>query len=119
MLCRSHRSHKSHERDSSHADSSRAHQHVLPIGHANEENVVEGVHTINLGEQLVDDSVVHACRAQQTQERWWGFVGGEKKAVSVSLAVSVAVSVSCMDACRAGQVQRSESRLFTMSMNSK
>ena len=72
MLYRSHGSHECHGRRSWHADSSRAHQHVLPVGHANQENVVEGIHTINLGEQLVDDGVVHACRAQQRQEKgWW------------------------------------------------
>ena len=31
-----------------------------PVCHANEQDVVEGVHSINLGQQLVDDGVVGA-----------------------------------------------------------
>ncbi len=75
MLYRSHQTHSSHD-DSSHTD-----QHVLPVGHANKKDVVEGVHTINLGEQLVDDGVVHACRAQQTRKSLEGFVGSEQRSV--------------------------------------
>ena len=34
-----------------------------PVGHANEQDVVEGIHAVNLGQQLVDDGVVHAAAA--------------------------------------------------------
>ena len=36
--------------------------HVFAIRHANHEDVVERVDTINLGEELVDDGIVHARR---------------------------------------------------------
>jgi len=32
-----------------------------PVGHANQQDVVERVHAINLGQQLVDNRVVGAC----------------------------------------------------------
>lgn len=31
-----------------------------PVGHANQQDVVEGVHAVDLGQQLVDDGVVRA-----------------------------------------------------------
>ena len=34
-----------------------------PVGHANEQDVIEGIHAIDLGEQLIDDGVVHAAAA--------------------------------------------------------
>ena len=34
-----------------------------PVGHANEQDVVQSVHAINLGQQLVDNGVVHAAAA--------------------------------------------------------
>mmetsp|Transcript_18438 Transcript_18438/g.48130 ORF Transcript_18438/g.48130 Transcript_18438/m.48130 type:complete len:560 (-) Transcript_18438:737-2416(-) len=35
-------------------------QHVLAVGHADEQDVVQGVNSVDLGEQLVDERVVHA-----------------------------------------------------------
>ncbi len=37
--------------------------HVLAVGHADDEHVVELINTVHLGEQLVDDRVADACTA--------------------------------------------------------
>ncbi len=37
-------------------------QHVLSIGHADQQNVIEGIHAIYLCQQLIDNSVVHTCK---------------------------------------------------------
>lgn len=34
-----------------------------PVGHADEQDVVQGIHAVDLGEQLVDHSVMHAAAA--------------------------------------------------------
>jgi hypothetical protein len=31
---------------------------VLPVGHTNQQDVVQGVHTIDLGQQLVDNGIL-------------------------------------------------------------
>mmetsp|Transcript_19565 Transcript_19565/g.45734 ORF Transcript_19565/g.45734 Transcript_19565/m.45734 type:complete len:266 (+) Transcript_19565:1063-1860(+) len=36
-------------------------QHVLSIGHANEQNVVERFNTVDFGQELIDYTVVRAC----------------------------------------------------------
>lgn len=33
----------------------------IPVGHSNEQYVVQSIHTINLGQQLVDDGVMRGC----------------------------------------------------------
>ena len=33
---------------------------TAPVGHSNEQDIVERVHAVNLGEQLIDDGVMHA-----------------------------------------------------------
>ena len=37
--------------------------HVRPVGHANDKDIVQGVHPIYLGQQLVHHSVIHARAA--------------------------------------------------------
>lgn len=32
----------------------------VPVGHANEQDVIQGIHTIDFGEQLVHHGVMHA-----------------------------------------------------------
>ena len=36
-------------------------KHVLPVSHANEQYIVQRIHTINLGEKLIHHSVMDAC----------------------------------------------------------
>ena len=50
-----------------------------PVGHADKQNVVEGIHAINLGQQLIDHRIMHtrsrsarcpsACRWRQSRRR--------------------------------------------------
>lgn len=50
-----------HERPLWHIDWQ--HTRLAPVGHADEQDVVEGVHAIDLGQQLVDHGVMHARAA--------------------------------------------------------
>ena len=41
-------------------------QHVLPVGHANQQDVVQGVNAINLGQELIDNGVMHPSTTVDT-----------------------------------------------------
>ena len=43
--------------------------HVHAVGHADQEDVVEGVDTVNLQEELVDDRVLHASAVRERTTR--------------------------------------------------
>ena len=36
---------------------------LSPVSHTNQENVVQGIHAINLGQQLIHNSIMHAAAA--------------------------------------------------------
>ena len=45
--------------------------HTPPVGHADDEDVVELVDAVNLGEELIDHSVVDAGAARHGAPRLW------------------------------------------------
>jgi len=40
-------------------------EHVTAIGHPNDEHIVDGVHAVDVGQELVDYGVSHACALEE------------------------------------------------------